>query len=232
MGIIGLNLNGNGNQEHKEPTIVLSLTLSKLWAVLVGIVALLAGSFTLGSYLTQVQVEKKDVELARLGAQVEGLQRTCPVSKAKVDFFALSSRLSYKRREAGMFPADKKLQNDVKDTQKQLALFLEENVNKKPDESGTAIISVAFDNRDSSDSKIQFRGELETYEVSKDVKRLTRNISWNNAPRENTPGLLKVLLRQQRDADEGLDLPRSRKMSLPVQRRTLKIRECYPVVPL
>lgn len=195
MALIELGL--HRNNEQKEP-IVLSLTLAGLWKVLTGIGALVAGAFTLGIYYqsdaTKVQLEKKNIEVSRLEATIEGLQKTCPVSRTKEGFFAVYSRLSLKKKEAARFPSNKKLQKEVKNTEKQLAMFLEENVNKKVDDSGTAIISVAFDIKDSKDSKIQFRGEQETYEVPQNVKNLTKNITWNNAPQENVPAIVKVLM--------------------------------------
>ena len=238
MALIELGL--NRNEEQKEP-VVLSLTLSGLWKMLAGIGTLVAGAFTLGIYYhsdaTMLQVEKKNIELARLEATIEGLQKTCPVSRTKEGFFAMDSRLTLKKREAAKYPWNKKLQKDVKNTEKQLAIFLEENVNKKLDDSGTAIISVAFDNKDSKDSKIQFRGDSETYEIPQNVKKLTRNITWNNAPQENAPSIFKTVLRQQRDSAELDDssnrtmCPMKEKSSLPTQRtKTLEIRQYYPAI--
>jgi hypothetical protein len=239
MDLIRLGL--DGNEVPKQP-VVLSLTLLGLWKMLGGIAALVGTAFTLGIYYqsdaTKVQLDKKDLEIARLGATIDGLEKTCPVSRTKQSFFAVRSRLSLKMKEAASHPSDKKLQKELKDTKMQLATFLEENVNKKVDANGNAIISVAFDIKDSKDSKIQFRGEPETYEVPQDVKKLTRNITWNNPPQENAPGILNAVLGQQRDSAELSDdasnrktCPLKDKSPLPTQRtRTLETREYYPAI--
>lgn len=233
----------DGNEVPEEPKIILSLTLPKCYAVLAGMGTLLVGAFTLGifyrSYATELQVTQKNIELARLNAKFEDLRKVCPVTRTKGDFLVLRSRLRRKKNEAVSFPSNKELQKEVKDTEKQLAILLEENINNKPDENGIPIISVVLDDKDSKDSKIRFRGESESYEIPQGVKKLTKNITWNNAvttPLENAMSIFPKVQREGGDSPELLEssrdsCPLRRTSSFPTQRRrTLEIKKYYPAI--
>jgi hypothetical protein len=240
MDLVKLNLNKTDEPEanvpvSNVPVLKVSLTLPQFGMFLFLLVPTL---FTAGIYyesrnaeLSRKQIE---IEIQAMKIRNEELQNNCPVAEIKQSFKSLVTRLEAQKKKAARSPLDKKLQNDVANTQEMLAKFLDRNIHAM-NKNGVPIMTIDRDVENYKNSTVKFKSDSTPYTVPNEVKDLTKDVYWNNSTTTPQDNALKAVSAIKIGNNTAADLNKpsvsspNNNVSFPNRTRvTLEIKDDFP----
>jgi hypothetical protein len=162
-------------KDREKPTladIIESLGLAKIWSVIGAVAMLLYGAYDLGvkhnSLIMKSELAKEKLKSEQLMRDNDELKKKNQLSSKKREFEVRLNRVKKTKAIADQSPSDNSLQEAKEQAERELACFLDKNVDSDKDENGIPILTVKL-GETRAQSKIQFwDGTL--YDVPESVK--------------------------------------------------------------